>query len=371
MLAVALLFQITALPSPTGHYKVGTESKWLLDATRQNPVTHKKDREVAVQYWYPTDARTGTLARYIPESELLPALIKSGYYLQTESDLKKWGNIRTHALSKATIAPGHFPILIFEPGLGTSRVNYTSYCEELASNGYFVAAIDPAFGTVAVSKDRAVHDSGEDKENGDPNLLDKKAHEWACDMSFALTELARSIYSRSLDLDRVGAFGHSSGGAAATTVLLEDPRFRCAVNLDGLTDNRAIQGGSPAPILRLGSNPNYSDADLARLGRTRTEWEERASKGRIDPAKLPEAKSQRILYLAIKDTGHLSFSDAPFMMPSTITHFSSHPLDPMRTWRLATGLMRAFFDHELKGKSDQLSSIVNSNRDVIETTVIR
>jgi len=67
---------------------------------------------------------------------------------------------------------------------------------------------------------------------------EQKVVQWARDMIFALDRLTAldrgdGLFSRRLDLARVGAFGHSFGGQAAGTVHLLDPRFRGGINLDG------------------------------------------------------------------------------------------------------------------------------------------
>ena len=53
----------------------------------------------------------------------------------------------------------------------------------------------------------------------------------------------------------------------------------------------------------------------------------------------------------------MSFSDAPFVMPSTISRFGGKIIDPQRGLLVITSVMRAFFDQELKGTGDDLAKL--------------
>ena len=58
----------------------------------------------------------------------------------------------------------------------------------------------------------------------------------------------------------------------------------------------------------------------------------------------------------IRGTGHLSFSDAPFVMPDTITRFGGNILEPQAAFTRVTAYLLAFFDEYLKGEHQTLLS---------------
>ena len=53
----------------------------------------------------------------------------------------------------------------------------------------------------------------------------------------------------------------------------------------------------------------------------------------------------------------MSFSDAPFVMPSAISRFGGKIIAPERGLLVITSTMRAFFDQELDGKPDELGKL--------------
>jgi predicted dienelactone hydrolase len=53
--------------------------------------------------------------------------------------------VRNHALDGVPVAPGQFPIVVLEPGMGVAAPQYTVLAEDLASHGYLVAGVTPTF----------------------------------------------------------------------------------------------------------------------------------------------------------------------------------------------------------------------------------
>ncbi|WP_242432691.1 hypothetical protein [Streptomyces sp. Root1310] len=54
-----------------------------------------------------------------------------------------------------------------------------------------------------------------------------------------------------LDLTRVGAFGHSRGGAASAAVMYLDERVRAGIDLDGALDGPVVEHGLDLPFLLM------------------------------------------------------------------------------------------------------------------------
>lgn len=346
------------LPEPSGPYPIGTRVFHLVDHARADPVHPALPREIMIQCWYPATRKGNSKARYIPDTRLVHDLAKAGYYGQTAEQLETWGWILTHADLNASVRRGrHLPVLLLEPGLGMPRSNYTIYAEDLASRGYFIASIDPPYGGETTLPDGRRLSAGDDPVNGDPLKFPLRVHDWALDARFVLDALAgfnragsKSPIAGRLDLTAVGMFGHSMGGSAALEATFVDPRIRAAIDLDGQPVGESISKGLRVPSLAIRSDPNYSDADLAKLGRTRQQWTAMGENGRVPWDELGQKSKAPAISAAIRDTGHLSYSDAPFVMPSTITRFSSHSLDPAKTLRVTLRLIDCFFGSVLLGR---------------------
>src|SRR5262249_46559338 len=121
------------LPKPTGFYAVGTKAIELKDLNRKM-LRDFTQRRWMVQAFYPTDLQKDKTYPYMPGT-LKEGLVGGTYvyaHSKTDADLSK---------TKA----GCFPIIIFIPGIGGGRQDYTILCEELASYGYVVLSIDQPY----------------------------------------------------------------------------------------------------------------------------------------------------------------------------------------------------------------------------------
>jgi hypothetical protein len=133
-----------------------------------------------------------------------------------------------------------------------------------------------------------------------------------------------------IDTKHIAAAGHSIGGAAAMVAPRVDGRFTACINLDGAPFGEAAQG-AVRPTLVLRSRPDYSDADLERLGRTRAQWEQTGEKvARIFIDLAAHSRPVPVSVVSVQGAAHMTFSDAPWVMPDTISRFGGAPLDPKR-----------------------------------------
>jgi hypothetical protein len=112
--------------------------------------------------------------------------------------------------------------------------------------------------------------------------------------------------------------------------------------------------------LFLRSQPLYDDTTLARRGMTREQWEKRGEAGRLAFEALA-TKSPGVLTLAfIAGTGHFSFSDGPFVMPSAISRFGGRIIKAPRGWSIITEALRAWFDSALGGRGEGLAPLTRT-----------
>jgi predicted dienelactone hydrolase len=249
------------LPAPSGPFGVGRIGYEWIDPTRPdaysaNPDTH---RDLMVYLWYPApradDKRT---APYFPGANQMNANAevqrRVGDAFGDSWGLIVSGDLVSHAVENAPVAksPNHFSVVLFSHGLGSIGFAYTSLIEDLVSHGYVVASIEHTYTAMAVAfpNGRVVPFHQE----ADPVGLTPAQRfqrmqasaglaitEGARDEIFVLSKLTEMNGQKShefalggrLDLDRVAAMGHSSGGAFATLACQMDQRFKACISLDG------------------------------------------------------------------------------------------------------------------------------------------
>jgi dienelactone hydrolase len=348
------------LPAPTGPLTIGTAVFTITDSSRADSLGKgDKHRQFNVQLWYPASAPGGGVhARYLVEPALLHTLLERQYYGVDSATLRSWGELTTHAWWNAAPRRGRYPILTMSHGLGMARANYTSLAEELASYGYVIVAIDHPHSGLAVLPHGVILSTDDlgDAVN-DPAAMRRRAADEVGDISFILDRLhARTVprraaeVSTAIDWQRAGAFGHSSGGLVAVEACNRNVQLRACVNLDGglVTPEGQpmadfVAGGVTKPTLILRSQPIYSDEDHARRGRTREQWEASGKPALAALDSLARRSSGALFIGRVAGTGHLSFSDGPFTMPTTITRFGGKIIDATRGWIVITTVVREYF----------------------------
>ncbi|MFF2493978.1 alpha/beta fold hydrolase [Agromyces sp. NPDC058064] len=189
---------------------------------------------------------------------------------------------RGHAVVDAPPQEGSFPVVLFSPGIGSSRWLASSWAADLASHGVIVVAVDHPYdaaavsladGTVARSELIATGDDERDRENAD-----QSARVRADDLSAVLDALVAlqpdTPALASADFTRSVVAGHSLGGAAALMAAEADTRFDGVVVVDGMPRSPAVSRAVPTVVLVAGdadSNPAYDAAtdELVAAGSTR------------------------------------------------------------------------------------------------------
>ncbi len=359
-----------ALPSPTGPFPVGTRVEYLSDTSRADAEL-SSGRPVTLQLWYPARDVKGIKARYLIEFALLDMLKRERYYGVDAPTLSAWAGLRTHSTLEAPPAGGKHPLVLFSVGLGVIRANYTSIAEELASYGSIVALVEsPLQGAMVLPGGREILDTS--GRFAEPAGHRRGVAAWSADLSFVLDMMrGRGLSSGAqwvadaVDWSQVGAVGHSSGGLVAVATCERDPRVRACINMDGgivgpgkepLAD--FVAGRLAKPALFLRSRPIYSDADLAKRNLTREQWEKRGEAGNAALVELTRRSGGKLSLAFIEPSGHFTFSDAPFVMPSAIRRFGDKILPARQSWILVTRTIRAYLDRELSGRGGGLPPLI-------------
>jgi dienelactone hydrolase len=235
------------LPRPTGPYGVGTELRVLVDSARDEPATADPTdkRKIAVRLFYPTDpCPAGAPASLMARGEAKAAGVTIWAFKDWPSD-KPWEQLVVmHARANVPLAAaGRFPAVLSSHGYTGLRDFGVSYLEDLASWGFIVAAISHTYDSAAVVfPDGSEADLDPSCWSHGPTDADFDAHTavWLADARFVADQLAAWNASDTsgrltgrIDLDQLGMFGGSYGGAIAGEACFADARFKAGANLDG------------------------------------------------------------------------------------------------------------------------------------------
>jgi dienelactone hydrolase len=186
---------------------VGTTTLEFSDSRREEPwtATASDRRRLLVQFWYPASA----------------------------------GRVAGRGLH----------VIVFSHGMNSTRAKYTAFFEELASRGFVVAAVEHTYwsdgvtfadGTVVTDKD-GMPGRVELTSDEIDQMMAAGVQVMAEDDAFVVERLRELTAGRPrenpfagrLDLTRVGVFGHSMGGMAATRACLDYSAFTACLSLDG------------------------------------------------------------------------------------------------------------------------------------------
>lgn len=364
-----------ALPGPSGPLAIArTTVHWTDSARLEALAGDRRSRELMVDIWYPGQRKAGPTASYIDVAAFdrslgstgLPSLLGAAAAARVRS-----GGVQTHAIQDAPFARRvkPCPVLIFSHGMGTVSQLYTAQIEDLVSHGYVVVAIThPYDAWLATFPDgRSIPFETERRSAAGNSEEERIAYEdarvewWASDMRFALTELGSQQRMRArplpvdghLDLQRVGAFGHSVGGRAAARACQLDARLRACADQDGVARMQPFHlhadgSGMLQPFLLIERERTTAptDDELRRMGLTRPEADALMAQLRAsrDAALAATGGSYRVV-LNFAQTEHMSFSDLPMLEARDAVEAARRA----RVFEVTSRYTRAFFDKLLRG----------------------
>jgi dienelactone hydrolase len=360
-LGLSWLLPMFKLPAPTGRFPVGTRMLYLTDSNRaeMHEGARPGNREVVAQLWYPAAAAKGRRAAYRRRKE---TSFRSSYQAV----------LKTHSLQDAPVAAGRFPVIVHNCGWWNFRTRITYLFQDLASHGFVVVSLSHPYNSSMVElSDGSV-------VNPDPSLdlgfsfaryipiqerfaiADEELAIQTADCRFVLDELEKldrtpghPLESR-LCMERVGATGHSFGGAVSVEFAREDPRVRAAVELDGVLHGAAASDGLNKPVLLIDApwmlSPGKYTAlwapetlDNARKAETAQLWDTIAE----SKARLLEICGG--IQIIIEGLGHHDFMDQIFMSP--LRRLSqAESLAPKRVAHIVTTYVLAFLQQTLLDK---------------------
>ena len=347
------------LPKPTGHFSVSrTNFFWTDDAlTDDLAPTPGTKRSVFVWMWYPS-----TIAPNAPPAEYLPTAWRTAQQGATGPLMREFLNhdlskVHTNSTTDAPVSAeqASYPVVIMRSGGGALTTDFTTLAEDLASNGYIVVGFDvPYRTTVFVFPDgHVVKRVG---ANNPETMSYESAKElantllpmWTSDTAFIVDQLQRlngldpsGRFTGKINLDKLGIFGHSFGGATALQFCHNDNRCKAGIDIDGMPFGSVIPEGAGQPFLLLFSDHSGEDS----------------AEGREVTADINSVydhlKSSKYI-VTIRGANHFTFSDqiivksSYFVRPFLLINGGRSAPSAERGLTITRAYIRTFFDVYLK-----------------------
>jgi predicted dienelactone hydrolase len=380
-------FPVFTLPKPTGEYAVGVQYLALTDENRADPFLDKspQKRRLMLKVYYPaTPDDAKPFAPYFNGSaRLLRAW--AGFYGMPAFLFDHLRLVKTYAKGDLPVSDAlpRYPLILFSHGAGTTMEAATSQCEDLASHGYIVAAIDHPYVSAATDfPDRTVTAQEATTNFNTPEPADPITQIMADDIRFVIKTLGGKNKSRpdaafrgKINVDKIGVIGHSVGGAAAYNLALSDRRVKAAVNLDGAVYVTPKGSRPVAPFLMLANDKFHVGAItnrqslMKRLDATpegeremrdvyggRAAYEAAYKKAQENSVGLANLlKASDALY-AIAGSDHMKFTDIGLFLGARWLRELLQiggSTDPARCLIITQALTVAFFDQHLKGRASE------------------
>jgi len=355
ILALAALFvflwwehtRSLVLPAPTGNFAVGRATyTWVNDATPDALAPSGTEKETVIAWiWYPAPLSAES------HRDTVRACLMTDLFTR---DLDR---VQAHSVPSAAVSHEQtsYPVVIMRAGASAFTADYTVLAEDLASHGYIVVGLDTPYRTfVVVLPDGRVIErvptANLDLVNdaGARRMAEKILPMWTADIDFALLQLQQlnnadptGRFTGRFDFQRLGAFGHSFGGAQALQFCHEDSRCRAAIDLDGIPFGSVVHDGLSKPGMILLS-------DHSR------EMDGPASKEIFDDFRSIYARLSSGYFVTVHGANHFIFSDQ-ILLKSRLIIFAlmavrtfGH-LEPHRGLAITTDYVHTFFDVYVNG----------------------
>lgn len=350
--ALSILSPMFRLPTPTGSYPIGTSIFHLVNDHPSDPSSAGANgkRELMIQVWYPASPSHAPRAPYRRFSE---TTVKSSFQAVL------WTHARWNPPLARSSSP--FPLLLLNPAWTGRRTNYTYLVEDLVSHGYIVVGIDHT----GNSGPTAFPDGHVSEPTFDPGL-DFATRTFAELTTYAAQQLAIQVndnrfvldqlqswnqdpanrFFRRIDMDRVGALGHSFGGAVAAQACLEDSRIKSALDMDGSLWGPVQKLGLAKPFMMI--QEDVLQPTPAQLQNHMVLMDHLLDLG--DTAMKQQSNGYEVV---LHGSSHPSYSDQSLYSPlKSISGIGKIPA--RREYFMIRTYVLAFFDKTLRGADPEI-----------------
>ncbi|MGE7110361.1 alpha/beta hydrolase family protein [Lysinibacillus sp. NPDC047702] len=234
-----------------------------------------------------------------------------------------------------------YPILIFSHGFNGHKNQNNFQIEQLVSHGYIVVSIDHTYSSVVsiFSDGRVANFVPQDSEL--VTYWDEANEVWVEDVKFVLSQVKKLAkadpdhrFTARIDMQNIGMFGHSFGGATATQMLMRDSRIKAAINMDGFPYGKrpVTAAGLKKPFMLMSADESNANEDFSGL---------------IEAilSKNQDAALHKNYWLQIKNMTHMGFSDFYLFLP---LYEKMDGVNIRSAHHLINDYSLDFFNHHLK-----------------------
>lgn len=351
--ALPILLPVPRVADPSGPFQVGTQSYVMTDANRRELYSGRDEpRKFMIQIWYPAAPRpTDVHAPWVNRADIFAPAI-SEYLGLPRFFLDHLALAQSPAYQDAPLVSTEnpYPVIVFAHGWNGFAAQSSAQMVELASHGYVVVSMQHTYGAMvtifpdgetALNNPDALPEAMPEPEYTDAARL--LVNQWSGDISFALAFLeaqnadASSLFHAALDLTRIGAFGHSTGGGAVIEFCGTDARCDAVLAQDPFmtpVSQEVQERGLTQPFLVFFSQ-TWSDIPDSK-------------NNRLFNAFLPKV-SESAGVTTILGTRHYDFSDLPLLSPLAPQLGLKGPINGKLVVKILNDYLVAYFDQELKG----------------------
>lgn len=353
--ALPVVFPVPRLPTPGGAMEVGTFSLHLVDPNRSEIYGDLPGgpRELMVQVFYPAapgpDAETGPWVQDL--GAVGDALARDVELPSFAFDHLALTSTHTYPHAPVSDAAPSFPVVVYSHGWRSFRTANFNQAESLASEGFVVVTVDHSHASVMTvfPGDRRVgldpgalpseDDVGKTSHLAAANQL---IDVMAADLEFVIDELEginrgerSTALAQRLDLDRLGLFGHSTGGGAVVSFCASDDRCRAGLGFDPWVEplsEAIIDRGLDVPFAFVRSEA----------------WTRKDNEGVL--RRLRENGGSDQSWQAIAGTEHRDFLFSPLMSPVGDLLGIQGSIDSGRLIDILDETLTGFFGKHLQGR---------------------
>ena len=356
--ALPILLPVPSIPTPSGPYDVGTRIYELTDLARKEIYSGKDEpRRFLIQIWYPSEiSSSDQRAPWMAKAKIFtPAIAGQIGMPSFFLDHLALARIPAYKESKVAISDQAYPVILFSHGWNGFNAQNTSQALELASHGYIVIGIQHTYGAViTVFNDGTVAKNNPSAlPSGAPNEeYETAAHilsdQWANDLGFTLDFMQlqnndpNSPFHALADLERVGVYGHSTGGGAAIEFCGTDTRCKSLLGMDPFmrpVSYEVLDTGVPQPSFFMFSQSWIDDVE---------------SRNNELFHKFYPNVQHPLAVISIDGTSHYDFADLPLLSPLAPQLGLKGPINGKRVTTIINDYLLSFFNMTLKGETTNL-----------------
>ncbi|TDZ31623.1 putative 1-alkyl-2-acetylglycerophosphocholine esterase [Colletotrichum spinosum] len=371
------------LPGPPGPYPVALKAKTFEDSARWDPYAPRdapEKRRVLVSAFIPVKQQncSGDVVPYMPlaTAQALARLAEPfGVSLPHEifSTLElEFCKVADSCKSRRDSRAEEYPLVVFSPGRGGSRLAYGVLTRALASYGYIVVSLDSTYETNVIEFPDGSVVRGVNEENSDKIFVEELIETRRADVSFIIDQLTTPSIAAELlsgtrskvDSDKIFVYGHSLGGATAAASLHADNRVRGGLNFDGGLLGPVTVEGTDKPFVLVGTPGSAQNIESAGFPPWNQTW---------NNLRGPS------LMVTINGTVHQTFLDAPqlptiralLQVPeySGLVGLILGSIDGQRVGDLIVGLVRSALSVAFDGKTGKFCSIEDLGPEIVQPMV--